>query len=248
MAPKPLIIDSNVQIGTGESWFQPRKPADYKLEDVLPRATEAGIDRLCVMAPFNLWYKERNKEVARLCEKHPETLIGFAVHSPQRETGKLRAMLTEEVRSMGLKAVKSDGHPTREFLDPVAELEIPVIYYPAGEGSLYENYYMMATAYPSVNFIIPHLASYASGDWTLHFACADLLRRFPNVYAETSSVIYHKYLAVAVGELPAEKFIFGSFAPDLDPRVEMYCVKLLNLPEPEKAKILGGNMQRLLGL
>jgi uncharacterized protein len=248
MGAKPLVIDCHVQIGTGETWTEPKRPVEYKLEDVLARTVETGIDRLCIMAPQNLWYQERNRDIALLCEKHPEKLIGFAVHSPQRETGKLKAMLREEVISMGLKGIKSDGHPTRELLDPIAELGVPVIYYPDQNGSLYNSYYMMATAYPSVNFIMPHLGSYGSGSWSAHLECADLLRRFPNLYAETSSVIYHRYLAMAARELPAEKFVFGSFAPELDPRLEIYAVKLLNLPGPEEAKILGENMRRLLRL
>ena len=68
----------------------------------------------------------------RLCERHAGSLIGFAAHSPPREAGRLRQMLTEEVKSMGLRAVRSDGHPTRELLDAALELNIPVLYYPSG--------------------------------------------------------------------------------------------------------------------
>jgi predicted TIM-barrel fold metal-dependent hydrolase len=67
---------------------------------------------------------------ADCCAKAPDKLIGFAVHDPQREAGRLRPKLIEEVKSMGLKGARSDEHPTRELFDVVAELNIPVLYYP----------------------------------------------------------------------------------------------------------------------
>jgi predicted TIM-barrel fold metal-dependent hydrolase len=53
---------------------------------------------------------------------------------------------------------------------------------------------------------------------------------------------------MAARELPPQKMLFGSYAPELDPRVEMFSVKLLKLPQQSEALVLGSNMQRLLGL
>jgi len=247
---KSLVIDSDAQIGIGESWALPRRVVDYKVEALLARSAEAGIDRSCVMAPRNSLYDLPNRQVAELCEKHPDKLTGFAVHSPQREAGQLRPMLVKEVKSMGLKGVRSDGHPTRELLDIASELNIPVIYYPdhseySGPG---KAYYMAATTYPAVNFILPHLGAYGSWQWSAHYEAMDLVKRFANIYLGTSSVISRKYLEMAANELPPQKILFGSYAPELDPRVEIFSVKLLKLPEESKALILGANMQRLLGL
>jgi predicted TIM-barrel fold metal-dependent hydrolase len=136
------------------------------------------------------------------------------------------------------------------LLDVVAELNIPVIYYP--DRNEYPGparaYYMIATAYPSVKFILPHLGAYRSWHWWAHYEAMDLVKRFPNIYVGTSSVISRKYLEMAARELPAQRILFGSFAPELDPRVELYSVRLLKLSEPSQALILGGNMQNLLGL
>jgi predicted TIM-barrel fold metal-dependent hydrolase len=221
---------------------------DYKVELLLQRAAEAGIDQTCIMAPQNATYADKNRQIADLCEKHPDKLIGFAVHSPQRETGRLREMLLEEVRSMGLKGVKSDGHPTRELLDVVAELRIPIMYCPQGYGGPpAAMYHEMVMAYTSVNFILPHLGSYRSDTWWAHIDAIDLAKRYSNVYIETSGVLSHRYLVMAAQELPAEKLLFGSYSPELDPRVEIYAAKLLKLPGAKEAQVLGGNTQRLLG-
>jgi len=247
---KALVIDSDAQIGVGETWGSPRRWVDYKVEALLARSAEAGIDRSCVMAPRNPLYDLPNKQVAGCCEKYPDQLIGFAVHNPQRETGQLRRALSAEVKAMGLKGVRSDGHPTRELCDAAAELNIPVIYYP--DLNEYPGparaYYMVATAYPSVNFILPHLGAYRSWQWWAHYEAMDLVKRFPNIYVGTSSVVSRKYLEMAARELPPERILFGSYAPELDPRVEVYSVKLLKLPAQSQALILGSNLQRLLRL
>jgi hypothetical protein len=244
---KPLVIDAFAQIGRGESWGTPPRWVDFKVEALLAANAEAGIDRSCVALPR--MPDLTNRGLAELCGKYPEKLMGFAVHNPQRESGRLRPMLIEEVKSMGLKGVMSDGHPSRELLDTVAELKIPVLYYPdlreyPGPA---RAYYMIATNYPSVNFILPHLGAYRSWQWWANYEAIDLVKRFPNVYVETSSVVCRKYLEMAARELPAERILFGSQAPELDPRVELHSIKLLKLPAAAEASVLGGNMQRLLG-
>ncbi len=203
---KRLVIDCHAQVGNGVTWNEPKRPIDYKVELLLERAAEAGIDRSCVLCPQNDSYEQANIEVARLCEKYPDKLIGFAVHSPQREAGRLKAMLTEEVRSRGLKGLKTDGHPTRELLDVVFELGIPVIYYPVPNPSseLVRMYHLMATTYPTVKLILPHMGSYRSERWRVHLEAIDLARRHRNIRLEASGLDGHQYLEMAARELPAE--------------------------------------------
>ena len=254
---KPFVIDCHAQLGEGETWAEPKRAVDYKVEMVLERAAEAGIDRSCVSAPQNRSYEQANVLVARLCEKYPDKLIGFAVHNPQAEAGRLKARLAEEARTMGLKGVKTDGHPTREVLDAAAELGMPVIYYPKDSWPLANPswelirwYHLMTDAYPTVNFILPHLGRYrsapAASGWWIHIEAIDLAKRHPNIHLEASGIDSHLYREMAAKELPSEQIVFGSYAPELDPRVEIYALKLLKLPPEQEAKALGGNMQRLL--
>ena len=73
-----------------------------------------------------------------------------------------------------------------------------------------------------------------------------MARRYPNVYLETSSVVFFEYLEMAAREMPPEKLIFGSDGPLVDSRVELYKIRLLKLPEDHEAKVLSGNILRLL--
>jgi hypothetical protein len=269
---QPLIIDCNAAVGAGETWEPEQRPVSYDPEILMKYSAEAGIQRSCIMPARHPerfpgidrvnagYYREANRQIARLCEKYPAKFIGFAAHNPQAEKGSLRQVLIQEVKSMGLKGLRTDGHPTREVLDAVAELKIPVMYYPnlldiypPGSSGSREfpgptsAYYWMATEYPSVNFILPHLGCYRSmPNMIAHIEAIDLAKRFSNVYVETSGVMNHKYLEKAAAELQAEKIVFGSNGPEEDPRVEMHMIKLLKLGKQQAAAILGGNMLRLL--
>lgn len=216
------VVDGYALLGQGETWHHPRRRVDYRAEDILHRAVEAGIDQTCVMAPRNASYAAANRHVAQACEKYPGRFIGFSVHSPQREAGRIRPALVEELRSLGLRGVRVDGDPNRKLMDAVAELSIPIVYYPdlSGGATPARSYHMIATHYPTVKFILPHIGSYRTNHWWAHIEAIDLCKRYPNIYLETSGLARFKYLEMAAAELPADRIIFGSSAPELDPRSE----------------------------
>jgi predicted TIM-barrel fold metal-dependent hydrolase len=245
---KTMVVDSHALAGKGVTWEDPEREVDYDPSQLLEQAARAGIGRLCVLSPRGADYKAANQFVARLCEQHRDKLIGFAVHNPQSEAGRVRQMLTEEVNSMGIRGVRSDGHPTRELVDTAAALRIPVIYYPklnAGQTAA-RWYHTLAATYPQVDFVLPHLGRYRSSPWWGHMEAMDLARRYPNVYVDTSGIGSLKYLEMAVQELPPERILFGTFAPELDPRVGMKAIRLLKLPPEGYAKVMGGNILKLL--
>jgi predicted TIM-barrel fold metal-dependent hydrolase len=93
-----------------------------------------------------------------------------------------------------------------------------------------------------------HLGSFASANYAEHLAAIDVARRYPNVYLETSSVVFFEFLEMAVRELPPEKILFGSDGPLVDSRVELFKIRLLKLSREHEAKILSGNALRLLKL
>jgi predicted TIM-barrel fold metal-dependent hydrolase len=243
------VVDCHVLFGRGKTWDEPARDVDYDLKEVLDRGAEAGIGRFCIMAARNDEYKEVNRAVARACEAHPDKLIGFAVHNPQQEAGRMAAMIQEEVKSMGLRGIRSDGHPNRELMDAAAALHIPVMYYPrVSPGQTVSRWlHTLVSTYSNVNFILPHLGQYRSWAWWGHVESIDSARRYPNLYLDTSGVGSIKYLEMAVHDLPPEKILFGTAAPELDSRVGMEAVRLMKLSPAARAKVLGGNLLRLIG-
>lgn len=244
------VVDCHALAGAGLNWLGPERNMDYNLRLLFERGAEAGIDRYCILSPRTTDYPAANKRIAGLCERESARLIGFAVHNPQREAGRIRSTLIEEVRSMGLRGLRTDGHPTREVMDTAAELRIPVMYYPQLDPNRGETparwYHTLASTYPTVNLILPHLGQYRSWAWWGHMEALDLVRRYPNVYVDTSGIGSLKYLEMAARELPTERILFGSHAPELDPRVAMEAIRLLKLTPERRAAVTGANLLRLL--
>lgn len=251
------VVDGQMWVGQGYPWNQPlvvnsaqkapEKTIEYNPAQVLAECERAGIDRACIVAARNYEYEAANRYVAELCQNHPDRFIGVAAHSPQREQGRIREMLMREVQSMGMKAVRSDGPPTRELLDTAQNLGIPVIYYPdmLGTQGPAQFFHMSALAYPDVALILPYLGKYGSS-WWVHIEAIDLAKRYSNVYLDTAAIIETKLLAQAAEELPAEKIIFASAAPQLDARVAKETIRLLHLSDESQKKVMGGNLLKLL--
>src|SRR2546429_4355208 len=203
-----LIIDAHCHAGKGEAMAAPWSTfADPEV--TLGRAQEAGIDKTIIFPINNPTYERANEEVAQIVKKYPGKFIGFAKHDPVTEAGKIKQLLSYEVKDLGLKGLKLHQLPTREVLDVVAALEIPILFHPPKVA----DYHMIAATYPQINFILAHLGSFASQNWSEHLQAIDVARRYPNVYLETSSVVFFEYLEMAARELTAAKLFFGPAGP-----------------------------------
>jgi predicted TIM-barrel fold metal-dependent hydrolase len=104
---------------------------------------------------------------------------------------------------------------------------------------------LLATEYPDVAFIIPHLGSFAD-DWRAQLAFIDPLVRHPNVFTDTSGVRRFDLLEQAVARAGARKVLFGSDGPWLHPGVELVKVRALHLEPHDERLMLSGNLRRLI--
>jgi len=238
---RPLVIDAHCHAGRGQAMSAPWTTR-ASVEVTLRHMAEAGIDRTVLFPINNTDYEKPNQEIAEICGRHPGKFIGFAKHDPQAEAGRIRALLRREVENLGLKGLKLHRLPTREVLDTAAELGIPILYHPEKVS----NVNLIAAEYPQIPFLVAHLGNFASRDWTEHVAAIDAARRYPNVYLETSSVVFFQYLEMAAKEAGPAKLVFGTDGPELDSRVELYKIRLLKLPPADEQRVLGGNVGKLL--
>lgn len=236
------VIDCHTHAGTGTTLTDPWTTiADP--QEILRRNKEAGIDKACIFPISHDTFEEANREIAQIVKRYPGRFIGFAKHDPVNEKGRIRAMLLDECRELGLRGLKLHVKPTPEVLDTVAELGIPVLWHP-GRVAMFDD---IAKAYPTVDLILAHLGSDLSSDWREHLAGIEMARRYPNVYLDTGATVLTRYLEQALKEVGPEKIIFGSDEPEVDCRLEIFKVRVLKLPREQKEMILGGNIQRLLG-
>ena len=218
---------------------------DAPLGAYLRRARQAGIERTIVFAALSSDYLSANAQVARIVRRLPARLTGFAFVDCNRDAGRIRSMVGTAVYRWGFRGIKVHGYdamPTREVCDAARAWKVPLLVDVVGKAEVVE---LLASQYPDVNFIVPHLGSFKD-DWQAQQRVVDQLVRYPNVYADTSGVRRFDYLIQAVRRAGARKLLFGSDGPWLHPALELHKIRLLGLSQREEALILGGNALRLI--
>jgi predicted TIM-barrel fold metal-dependent hydrolase len=238
-----MIVDCHCHAGKGDRMTAPWN-TDAPIEPYLRRARRAGIDKTVVFAPFHTDYDQANRQVARIVARFPERLIGFAFIHATRDAGRIFPMV-ERARKWGFRGIKCHGFeamPTRELCEAARAFRMPLLADVVGRAEVVD---LLASQFPDVNFVIPHLGSFAD-DWRAHQRVIDQLVRFPNVYTDTSGIRRFDYIVEAIKRAGARKVLFGSDGPWLHPGLELHKVKLLGLPPDQEALILGGNIIRLL--
>jgi predicted TIM-barrel fold metal-dependent hydrolase len=239
-----MIIDAHCHAGRGDGLTGPWDTA-APLGRYLRRAKAAGIDRTVLFAAFHSDYRGANREVARIVQSRPDRFLGFAFVNAVRDAGRIGELVAEAVGQYGFRGIKvhrHDGRITREICEVARKWSLPVLYDVMGEIAPIE---LFAAEYRDVDFIIPHLGAF--GDkWDAQRALLDMLARHPNVYTDTSSAQRFDLLVEAVRRAGAHKILFGSDGPWFHPGLELHKIRLLGLPQRDEAKILGGNLLRLI--
>ncbi len=241
---RAIVIDCHCHAGKGDGLTGPWDTS-APLSAYLRRAVVAGIERTVLFAAFHSNYQAANREVARIVASRPERFYGFAFVHPERDRGRVARLVQEAVEGYGfcgIKVHRYDARITREICEVARAHALPVLYDVMGEVSVAE---LLATEYPDVRFIIPHLGSFAD-DWEAQLAFLDPLARHPNIFTDTSGVRRFDLLEEAVRRAGARKILFGSDGPWLHPGVELTKVRALRLPPEDERLVLGGNLLRLI--
>jgi uncharacterized protein len=241
-----MIIDCHCHAGKGDLLTGPWD-TDAPLTLYLKRAQAAGIDKTVIFSPFHSNYGQANANTARIVANYPDRFIGFAFVHAQRDRGRIYQLIERAATHWGFQGIKAhrmDAAATRELCEAARAFHLPLLYDPAGQVDLIE---LLASQYPTVNFIIPHLGSFAD-DWRAHLRVIDQIARLPNVYTDTSGVRRFDYIVQAIQRGGAHKVLFGSDGPWLHPGLELHKIRLLHLPLDQEALVLGQNLLRLLNL
>jgi predicted TIM-barrel fold metal-dependent hydrolase len=244
-ATRTMLIDSHCHAGHGDGLTGPWDTA-APLEKYLRRAANAGIHRTVLFAAFHSDYAVANREVARIVASRPERFYGFAFVHTARDRGRVMQLVRQAVEEFGFVGIKVHRHDapiSREMCEAARAFALPVLYDVMGEVAVCE---LLAQEYPDVNFIIPHLGSFAD-DWRAQLALTDHLVRHPNIYTDTAGVRRFDLLAEAVRRAGARKILFGSDGPWLHPGLELAKVGALGLSAGDAGLVLGGNFLRLIG-
>ncbi len=239
-----LIIDCHCHFGKGDGLTGPWDTR-ANLNKYLIQAEEAGIQRTNLFSVFHSDYAQANFEVAKVVRENPERFSGFAFINPLRDSGRVLAMVEKAVTNYefcGIKVHRHDGRITREICEAARAFFLPVLYDVMGEISTIE---LLTEEYPDVNFIIPHLGSFAD-DWKAQLGFCRILSRNRNIYTDTSGVRRFDVLEKALEESGPGKILFGSDGPWLHPGVELSKIFALKMGQSDIEKVVSGNFLKLI--
>jgi predicted TIM-barrel fold metal-dependent hydrolase len=238
-----VIIDCHCHAGPGDGFTGPWD-SGAPLSDYSRRAAQAGIARTVIFAAFHSDYARANDGVARIVARDPRRWMGFVFVHAARDRGRIAALVRTGVERhgfIGIKLHRHDANISREVCDAARVHALPVLYDVVGEVAQAE---LLAQEYPDVNFIVPHLGSFAD-DWRAQRALIDPLVRHPNIHTDSAGVRRFDLLAEAVKRAGAHKVLFGSDGPWLHPGVELAKIRALELAPQDEQLVLGGNLLRL---
>lgn len=238
-----MIIDCHCHAGPGDGFTGPWD-SGAPLEDYARRAAQAGIDRTVLLAAFHSDYAQANRAVARIVAGQPDRYCGFIFVHASRDRGHIAELVREGVERLGFIGIKlhrHDANISREVCDSARAHALPVLYDVVGEVWQAE---LLAEQFPDVNFILPHLGSFAD-DWRAQIALTDHLVRHPNIYTDSAGVRRFDLLAHAVRRAGAHKLLFGSDGPWLHPGLELAKIRALRLASHDESLVLGRNFLRL---
>lgn len=244
--PDEFTIDCHCHAGHGDGLTGPWDTA-APLAAYQRRADRAGIRKTVLFSCFHSDYEAANLEVARLVRANPERFLGFVFVNGQSDRRRMMRLVERFVLGYGFRGIKLHRYDTRisrETCRVARAFGIPVLYDVMGEVSCV---HLLAQEYPDVNFIIPHLGSFAD-DWAAQKSFVSSLARYPNIFTDTSGVRRFDLLVEAVRTAGPHKVLFGSDGPWLHPGVELEKVRALGLPPAAERLVLGGNLRRLLRL
>jgi|688.fasta_scaffold63981_3 predicted TIM-barrel fold metal-dependent hydrolase len=222
-----MIIDCHCHAGTGDGLTGPWDTR-ASLRGYLEHADRVGITHSVLFSCFDSDYAHANRRVRSIVLSNPNRFYGFVFVHAERDKGRIDSLVQEMVLTapfVGIKLHRVDARISREVCEVARKWSLPVLYDVFSDVSVVD---LLATEYPQVNFIIPHLGSF-NDDWKAQRQLIDPLVRYPNIYTDTSGIRRFDVLNEAVRRAGTGKFLFGSDGPWLSPQVELSKIDALQL-------------------
>jgi predicted TIM-barrel fold metal-dependent hydrolase len=230
---------------------------DRRLIEVADRL---GIDQLCcsILTPRRPatpeGFRECNAWVAEAMERFPGRILGYCYVNPGYHAEALDEIrrCVEQRGFIGIK-LYNEHRATDPIVFPVVELAIelgvPILhhaghlhYFLEAQPKISDGGHLaeLAQRYPEAILICAHVCGGGDWEWTIK-----ALRQSPTVYLDTSgSVIDDGVVEMAVRVLGVDRLLFGC---DMSMTAGIGRIRSAELSAADRAKILAGNMQAILG-
>ena len=212
----------------------------------------AGVDIACI---FNIFHPDgttSNNLNAKFVAQHPDRFVGFAYVSPLMPEG----MVTELARAIDeLNFVAIKLYPpftpwpfNQEMWFPIYEFanerELAIIFHTDHFHTNRPRYLAdIAPMFPKANFVAGHSGNVPEA----RAEAIAATQAHPNVYLETCSTFRTPgVIEQLVNEAGADRVLFGSDTPLMDPRPQIGKIITADISDDAKRLVLGENANRLL--
>jgi len=246
------IIDAHAHLGPTGGFHIPHPDAD----SMVAMMDRLGIERTLLASHLAISCDavRGNDLTAEATRRHPGRLFGYVVVNP-RYPQEVEGELCRGYDVLGLRGIKL--HPTFQdyaVTEPACE---PVWRFAEERGALVLShtwerdercrpslFAALAEAHPSVPFILGHSGGTPAGKRE----AVAVAQAHPNVYLDIcGSTLTRAELEWMAAEVGAERILFGTDMPWLDPRFLIGKVAYARLSAEEQRLILGENIVRLMG-
>lgn len=237
-------------------------------EEVIANMDEHGIDKSVIL---NLGWAshelcvETNDYILEAIARYPKRLIGFCVIQPLAGDKALKEL--ERCAQNGIKGIGEMRPDVQDFdlkdsslMKPVIETAVkynliflthasePVGHQYFGKGNITpEAIYPFILNFPDLKVVCAHWG----GGLPFYALMPEVAEALSNVYFDTAATpfLYKPQIFKRVADIiGSDRILFGSDYPLLSPKRIIDQLESTGLSQEDKAKILGGNAQKLLSI
>ncbi|MBI3948685.1 MAG: amidohydrolase [Armatimonadetes bacterium] len=247
-----FIVDAHAHMGP---WFNFHVPEGGTPASMVHAMDRLGI-RLSIISPhicIGPCYLEGNRQARAAAKEYPGRLVPFVTINPNYPAAEIRAEIEHWDRNGGIIGFKF--HPAchkapashagyRPALEYAQARGLPILSHnwtgdPVnGKSTLFG----LAQAYPNVTFIIAHACAGFEGH-------CESARSLPNVMLDTTgSGLGYDVVPEMVRRVGADRVIFGTDNPFIDPRPGLGRLFMARITDDQKRLILGLNARRVFRL
>ncbi len=231
-------------------------------DEVVRRAEQANV-RITVVSPLSGLLPrgdcdvvKGNMEARETVRNRPSLRQWVILHPTVAETYEQAVDILKDRCCVGIKLHPEEHcYPIAEYgnrlFEFASEHKAVVLIHSGDHNSRPSQCVEFANRYPDIQLILAHLGNggAAAGDPTLQVQAVQSSRH-GNVFVDTSSArsILPGLVEWAVGEVGAEKILFGTDAPLYHTAMQRARVDSADIDEKDKVRILCGNAESILQL
>ncbi|MDA4123161.1 MAG: amidohydrolase family protein [Thaumarchaeota archaeon] len=250
-AVEPEIIDCHVH---NDVYLMGGHIKGGNRKDLPAMADRLGISKMCVSSFMALHYDfvEGNNNTLRLMRELPDRVLGYCVLNPRFGDLALNELERCIVKGgmIGAKMYPvppkwvADEPSAYPLMERLSKLRVPILIHADPVAPIFR----LADRFPDATYLLAHMGGGGSDGLEGMYGCIHESKRHDNIYLDsTTSNVESNIIEEAVRVVGAERVLFGTDYPCIEPYAQLAKVKAAAVAEDERALILGGNIKRLIG-